>query len=116
LLFAFDTSHKSGSFSGAALAATVETGEFNPGDGARSVIRACRPLIDGGSPQIQIGARETQQADVVYAPAAGLTVAGLAPVYSSGRYFRVRAVQPAGALWSNMQGIDDLDVRPAGAQ
>ena len=118
LLFAFDTSHRSGSFSGPALPATVETGEFNPaaGQGRRSIIRACRPLIDGGDPQIQIGARETQQSGVSYAPATGLTAAGLAPVYSSGRYFRVRATQPAAAVWSNMQGIDDLDVRPAGAQ
>ena len=127
LLFAFDTSHRSGSFSGATLPATVETGEFNPstllragpasGQGNRSIIRACRPLIDGGNPQIQIGARETQQQPIVsYAPATGLTEAGLAPVYCSGRYFRVRATQPAAALWSNMQGIDDLDVRPAGLQ
>jgi hypothetical protein len=118
LLFAFDTSHRSGSFSGPALSATVETAEFNPtaGQGNRSIIRACRPLIDGGSPQIQIGARETQQSAVSYAPPIGLTAAGLAPVYSSGRYFRVRAIQPAGAVWSNMQGIDDLDVRPAGVQ
>ena len=87
-----------------------------PAQGNRSIIRACRPLIDGGSPQIQIGARETQQQSAVsYAPPIGLTAAGLAPVYSSGRYFRVRATQPAGAVWSNMQGIDDLDVRPAGA-
>jgi hypothetical protein len=119
LLFAFDTSHRSGSFSGPTLSATVETGEFNPdaGQGRRSIIRSCRPLIDGGSPQIQIGARETQQqSSVSYAPATGLTAAGLAPVYNSGRYFRVRATQPAAALWSNMQGIDDLDVRPAGTQ
>jgi hypothetical protein len=119
LLFAFDTSHRSGSFSGPALPATVETGEFNPaaGQGTRSIIRACRPLIDGGTPQIQIGARETQQqSSVSYAPPVSLTAAGLAPVYSSGRYFRVRATQPAGAAWSNMQGIDDLDVRPAGVQ
>ncbi len=119
LLFAFDTTHKSGSFSGPTLPATVETGEFNPasGQGNRSIIRACRPLIDGGNPQIQIGARETQQQPIVsYAPATGLTTAGLAPVYSSGRYFRVRATQPAAAVWSNMQGIDDLDVRPAGLQ
>jgi hypothetical protein len=118
LLFAFDASHRSGSFSGPTLPATVETGEFNPvaGQGRRSIIRACRPLIDGGNPQIEIGARETQQSGVSYAPAIGLTVAGLAPVYGSGRYFRVRAKQPAGAVWSNMQGIDDLDVRPAGVQ
>jgi hypothetical protein len=116
LLFAFDTTHKSGSFSGPALAATVETSEFAPGNGARSVVRACRPLIDGGNPQIQIGARETQQGIVAYGPSVGLTPAGLAPVYQSGRYFRVRATMNAGDLWSNMQGIDDLDTRSAGAQ
>lgn len=63
-----------------------------------------------------MGVRETQQAGVTYGPKIGLTAAGLSPVYGSGRYFRVRATQPAGAVWSNMQGIDDLDVRPAGMQ
>ncbi|GEP56732.1 hypothetical protein [Reyranella soli] len=121
LLFIFDIAHKSGSFSGATLAATVETGEFNPGNGIRSVVRGCRPLIDGGSPQIQLGARETQQQQaVVYGSAVGLTPAGLAPVYGSGRYFRVKATMAAGSAtvpsWSNMQGIDDLDVRSAGGQ
>lgn len=119
LLFAFDTAHCSGSFSGSTLPAVVETGEFNPaaGQGRRSIIRACRPLIDGGNPLIQIGSRETQQQAIVkYGPETGLTGAGLAPVYSSGRYFRIRATQPAAADWSNMQGIDDLDVRPAGLQ
>jgi hypothetical protein len=116
LLFAFDTSHKSGSFSGPTLAATVETGEFNPGNGRRTVIRGCRPLIDGGSPQLQLGTRETQQVAVAYGPAVGLTPAGLAPVLQSGRYFRARATMPAASTWSNMQGIDDLDARPAGGQ
>ncbi len=117
LLFGFDTARRSGSFSGATLAATVETGEFNPGNGVRSVVRGCRPLIDGGSPQIQLGARETQQQQApIYGPATGLTPAGLAPVYGSGRYFRVKATTAAGSSWSNMQGIDDLDVRPAGGQ
>jgi hypothetical protein len=117
LLFGFDTAHRSGSFSGGTLAATVETAEFAPGQGTRAVIRGCRPLIDGGAPQIQLGARETQQqASVTYGPAVGLTPAGLAPVLQSGRYFRVRASLQAGDVWSNMQGIDDLDARPAGAQ
>jgi hypothetical protein len=116
LLFGFDTSHKSGSFSGASLDATVETSEFNPGNGKRSVIRSCRPLIDGGAPAIAVGARETQQAAVSYGTPIGLTSAGLAPLYTSGRYFRVRATIPGGSTWSNAQGIDDLDVRLAGAQ
>ncbi len=116
LLFGFDTSHKSGSFSGAPMNATVETSEFNPGNGKRSVIRGCRPLIDGGAPAIAVGSRETQQGAVAYGVPVGLTPAGLAPLYASGRYFRVRATIPAGSTWSNAQGIDDLDVRPAGAQ
>jgi hypothetical protein len=115
-LFGFDTSHKSGAFSGPALQAAVETAEINTGKGTRSVIRSCRPLIDGGAPTISVGSRETQQGAVAYGAAVGLTAAGMAPTYVSGRYFRIRAVIPAGSTWRNAQGIDDLDVRPAGFQ
>lgn len=116
LLFGFDTAHRSGSFSGPALAATVETAELAPAPGRRAVVRGCRPLIDGGNPQIRLGSRETQQAAVAWGPSVGLTPAGLAPVLGSGRYFRLQATLAAGEGWSNLQGIDDLDVRPAGAQ
>jgi hypothetical protein len=80
------------------------------------VIRSCRPLIDGGSPMIKIGSRETQQGTPAYGLEVGLTPAGMAPVHQSGRYFRVCARMPAGSTWSNMQGIDDLDARPSGGQ
>lgn len=116
LLFGFDARHRSGSFSGPTLEARLETGEFNPAGAQRAVLRGLRPLVDGGPPGVQVGARETQQDNVAYGTPVGLTPAGLAPVYASGRYFRVRALVPAGATWSNAQGIDDLDVRPAGAQ
>lgn len=116
LLMGFDTSHKSGSFSGTTLEATVETGEFNPGNGRRAVLRGIRPLIDGGSPRIALGAREAQQNSVVYGSSVGLTAAGMAPVYGSGRYFRIRATMPAGDTWNNLQGVDDLDFRLGGMQ
>lgn len=116
LLFAFNTAHKSGSFSGDTLAATVETAEINSGNGMRTVIRSCRPLIDGASPTITVGSRETQQATVTYGAASSLTAAGAVPLYQSGRYHRFRAVIPAGSVWSNAQGIDDIDARPMGAQ
>jgi hypothetical protein len=115
-LFGFDPSHKSGAFSGPAMEAAIETAEVNPGKGTRSVIRSCRPLIDGGAPTISIGSRETQQGALAYGAAVGLTAAGMAPVYSSGRYFRIRAVIPAGSTWGHAQGVDDLDVRGAGYQ
>jgi hypothetical protein len=116
-LFGFDTSHKSGSFSGANLAATIDTAEFNPGGGKRTVVRSCRPLVDG-TPQIQVGSREIQQAStsVNFSAATGVTAAGMAPLYQSGRYHRIRMTQPAGATWNNAQGIDDLDTRSAGMQ
>ncbi len=91
-------------------------GRLGEGEGRRAVVRGCRPLIDGGNPQIALGARETQQTVVAYGAPVGLTPAGLAPVMQSGRYFRVRATLQAGDSWSNMQGVDDLDVRPAGRQ
>ncbi len=117
LLFAFDGNHKSGAFDGAAMEATVQTPEFNPGQGKRTVIRSCRPIIDGGAPIITVGFRETQQLPVTWSHyPVGLTSAGMAPVYESGRYFRIEAKLAAGSTWSNMQGIDDLDVQPDGEQ
>jgi hypothetical protein len=116
LLGGFDTSHKAGGFNGAALAATVETSEISPGNGRRVVLRSCRPLIDGGSPQILAGYRENQQAAVAYTNPANVTSYGLAPLRRSSRYFRFRATIPAGATWSNAQGIDDVDFKPVGAR
>lgn len=117
LLYAFDTTHKSGSFSGANLAATIDTAEVNPGGGKRTVVRSCRPLADG-TPQIQVGTRETQQAStsVNFSAATSVTASGLAPLYQSGRYVRFRMTQPAGATWNNAMGIDDVDARPMGMQ
>lgn len=99
------------------MEATVQTPEFNPGQGKRTVIRSCRPIIDGGAPIITVGFRETQQLPVTWSHyPVGLTSAGMAPVYESGRYFRIEAKLAAGSTWSNMQGIDDLDVQPDGEQ
>lgn len=114
LLFGFDTAHKAGAFNGAVMPATVETAELAPGNGRRVTLRGCRPLIDGGAATVAAGVRESQQAIVSYTPFVGLTGAGLAPLRRSGRYFRLRAALAAGAAWSNLQGIDDLDFRAAG--
>lgn len=118
LLYGFTTDHESGSFSGLTLEATLETGEFNPGKGRRSVISELRPLIDGASDMtVRLGMRETQQASVTYGDAVGLTPAGMAPVLGSGRYFRAKVTLPAGDnAWGNAQGIDDINAQPDGEQ
>jgi hypothetical protein len=48
-------------FSGANAAVTIDTQEIQPTPGRRSRILGARPLIDGGSPQISVGTRNTQQ-------------------------------------------------------
>jgi hypothetical protein len=116
LLGGFDTSHKAGAFNGAILAATIETAEINPGGGRRVTLRSCRPLIDGGPPQILAGWRENQQSAVVYTNPSNVTSYGLAPLRRSGRYFRIRATIPASSTWTNAQGVDDLDFRPVGGR
>lgn len=116
LLYGFDTSYRSGAFTGEAMAAVVETAEFALAPGRRAVVRACRPLIDGGNPQVSIGAREAQQGAVTYGDATGVTNAGMAPLFGSGRYFRVRATIGAGEDWQNAQGVDDIEFRAAGRQ
>jgi hypothetical protein len=114
LLSGFATDHKSGAFSGANMAATIDTGESQPSDGRRSRIRNVRPLFDGGSPSISVGTRQTQQGAVVWSAARSMTSDGRVPLNVSGRYCRFRAVQPAGETWSWAQGLDELDIRPAG--
>lgn len=114
LLFGFDPTHKAGSFNGDTLAATIETPEVALGNGSRVMLRGCRPLVDGGSPMVSVGARENQQGAPVYTNPVGLTGAGLAPLRRSTRYARFRATMAAGSSWANAQGIDDIDTAPMG--
>ena len=102
-------------FSGATLAATVETAEFNPGQGTRIGHPGCRPLIDGGARRSRSARGRRSRAPCLWPggradtgwPGAGLPERSLFP--------GARGCRPA-TTWSNMQGIDDLDVRPAGVQ
>jgi hypothetical protein len=93
LLFAFDTSHKSG-LSGATLGSRRwRTAEFNPrkrrsvGDPRR---RADRRRLPHDKDRRE---RDATGALLPMAPRSG-SPAGLAPVYQSGRCFRVRARMP----------------------
>ena len=79
-------------------------------------MRGIRPMVDGGSPTVALGVRETQQGTVTYGTAASLTGAGMAPVLGSGRYFRAKVTVPAASTWSNALGVDDLEFRTAGRQ
>ena len=114
LLSGFYTDHKYGAFSGANVAATLHTGEVQPLKGLRGRIRSVRPMIDGGTPTMMVGVRETLQDSVIWTGERSQTRAGDVPFNVSGRYARFCMKQPAGAIWQWAQGIDDPDVRQAG--
>ena len=60
LVGGFDTSHTLGFFSGAPLAATVDTTEAAPGNGRLVRVRSARPLVDGPTPSLKLGTRNRQ--------------------------------------------------------
>ena len=114
LLSGFYTDHKSGAFSGDNLAATIDTGEFQPVPGVRSRIRGARPLVDGGTPSIAVGVRKSQQDPVTWSAARAVNSDGFVPLNKQGRYVRFRLTMPAASIYTWIQGIDDADMRGAG--
>lgn len=114
LLAGFGTDHKYGSFSGDNQEAILETGEFQPIPGRRGRVLFARPLIDGGEPTVAVGTRVSQQGTVTWTLPRSVTSDGDVPLRAEGRYMRFRVTQPEGEIWQWAQGIDDIDVRPAG--
>lgn len=116
LLAGFYTDHKQGTFSGSNLAATIDTAEIQPTPGRRSRVIAARPMIDGGSPTLAIGQRNTQQEVVNWRGDAAMVSSGRCPLRGNGRYVRFRAKIPAGTTYQWAQGVDDIDTRPGGGR
>ena len=114
LLAGFYTDHKWGTFSGANAAMSIDTQEFKPADGKRARILSARPLVDGGSPQVAVGTRNTQQQAVTWTMPRSTVGDGKVPLRADGRYVRFRISQSAGASWQWAWAIDDIDARPSG--
>lgn len=113
ILGAFDTSHQMNFFTGANLAARVDTQEIQPFPGQRTLLTAARPMVDGGVPSVSIGKRETLQAAINYTNPVALNSLGTCPVRTSGRYVRGSITLPAGSSFTNISGIQ-LDGMPTG--
>lgn len=113
-LAAFTTDHELGLFSGESLAATMDTGEaqINP-KGSTHVSRVW-PLVDAVSAASAVGHRDRVADPVVWSSSVPITTTtGSSPIRSTGRYHRARVTIPAGALWTNAQGVD-FEARGAG--
>lgn len=116
LLSAFNTSNQQGYFSGANLAATVETGDYQLSSGRRSLLKAMRPIVEGSSvtPSITVGYRNHQYSNLNYDTASAVNSYGVCTSRVNARYHRARLTIPAGSQWMFARGVDDLNFSPAG--
>lgn len=109
-LAAFDSAFKMALFSGANMAATVETGSFQAIPGHRSTIRMVTPKTDGSAVSIQVGVAARPQDSISWGPLTSLRTNGTVATRSTGLAHRVRASYVAGDQWSFLQGVEVVPV------
>jgi hypothetical protein len=105
-LAAFTPGHELGFFNGAALAATVDTGEMQITPGRRSLVTGVRPLVDGAGASIALGTRNRLSDAVAWGPTAAMNDNGLCPARKDARFHRARIAIAAGEGWSHLLGVE----------
>lgn len=108
LLAGFDTEHKMGTFTGDTLAATLETGDYDGGNGQRMFTAGIRPIIDGGTITASVGHRDTLGGTINYTPTTSAGVDGICPQRISARYSRARINIAAGGSWTHAVGVEPV--------
>lgn len=105
ILAGFDTQTQLVYFTGAALAALVETGETDA-QGSRVFVSGIRPLCDASTVTAAVGYRTTLAAAPTYSTLTDLGPDGTCPQRIATRYARARIYIPAGATWTYLAGAD----------
>lgn len=105
-LGAFSTVNKLAYFSGANLAASVDTEEANLVDGWVSKVSGARVIADAAAPTLAIGGRFNTSAASTFGAAQSPDPLGLIPAHVSARYHKGRIGIPAGATWRRLRGLE----------
>lgn len=98
--------NKLASFSGANLAAVIETPESAIADTRRALVRSVRPIVDGGTLTVQAAVRNRVNDSFSFGTASSQNTTGFCPLRSEGRYHRVRLNIAAGGTWNHAVGIE----------
>jgi len=110
-LAAFDTSHQLSTFSGTALSAILETGEFQVFDGYKSLISRARPIVDNAA-TLQAGTRNTDQQSVTWGSVKSQNDSGNCSLRSNGFRHRLR-INTSGDF-THAQGVELLEAVKTG--
>jgi hypothetical protein len=117
-LAGFNASHEQGFFSGAALAAEIETGDVQLTEGRKSLLRGLRPMVHGDftGPSVAIGYRDKLHDDLTYGLAVTANDNGFCNLRVNARYHRAKVGIPASSVWSHAIGVDDIKFSSMGAR
>jgi hypothetical protein len=105
LLAGFDASYRYVQYTGANLAARVETGEADA-QGRRVYVSGIRPLTDAGTLTAQVGHRVNFTDSPAYTTGTATGADAICPQRIATRYARARVDIPAGTTWTYLQGAD----------
>lgn len=110
-LAAIDGSNKLAFFTGSAMAATLETADFQPVINRRSYVRGISPITDNAAAQVTLATKESLSQSLSYNAAQTVNARMLVSPLKSGRICRVRVSHAAGDMWSHTRGceVDAID-------
>jgi hypothetical protein len=113
---AFNIDNELTTLTGAALEATIETGEIEINPGRATRLREVKPLIEGatsaGAVTVQIGVRDDGSDTVTWGGVLSNNNAGNFPCRTNANYHRMRVVIDGGFDFA--QGIEMLEQTPGG--
>jgi hypothetical protein len=110
ILGAFNTDHKQGFYTGAYLAATIETGDEELSEGFKSLLLSLRPMIEGSSVTITttIKYRNRLQDSHSTSSASAINAHGVCTFRINARYHRATINTSANDNWTHANGIADI--------
>jgi hypothetical protein len=106
LLSAFTTDFKLAFFTGSALAAQIDTGDFSPQAGRQALVQRVRPVVEGSTAvvTVQHAGRDIATETVTFGSAISPTATGNTPIRQKARYHRIRVNVTGG--FDFIQGIE----------
>jgi hypothetical protein len=102
----FNSDNRLCHFSGANLAATIDTGERQLFRGQKAEVTGARPIVDGGTPTVTVGSRQSPQGSNAFGSAVAVDATGFSSQLVEGRYHRMRTIVPAASSWTHAQGVE----------
>lgn len=101
---AFDENHKLGFFRGNNKTATLETAELELNPGYKTMLKAFRPLVDGGTVTAEVGHRSRQSDTVSYTSSLNQSASGRFTTRVNDNFHRIRFT--VSGSWTDAVGVD----------